>query len=586
MDTTPSKETLIEALKSFADEIDSVPTVRGMRNEGPYSPHYYKEEFGSWHDALRAADIQPIHGVYPDVTREQLLEELKKVDEVTDRPPRRREVEEHGDYPYVLYDEEFESFVRALEEAGIDPDEKQYRFSSVDTPEDKKGSANIEKLRNNGPTPVTELPQGRSTKDRQRGVWKFDINSGSTKPADAIYYLDGEHAPELVIRRFFQQNPHVLEYRDAHGIKIDIKNHRPSWKEIGQDIVDELVGQGVAPTATFENLVVVRVHEEETLRYCFDNSVSTLVDMDELPIAEKDYTGRCPVWGFSREHERIWKSLAEQDGLLFSTRPGVFTHYVPIAGTLENTDVMTKLWVEYEDGVRSGGIESPWPYLAFGEDVQEIVIQEKELAEEINSSLDEEPIQLFGEEAMEPFLNRYGGFESYLRNRVRPTDYRPSGIDVADDPSTQDVVELLLGVTEDDLLSFENDSQLDEIERETREAAFREGIYEIYPGCAICGELFESPDGDLNLEAARVLPKDQNGPDLLQNGLGLCSRHHWAFDHGWFKISVDYEIHTRNYPQLEGYNELKQYDGEYLHVPEEEELRPHAHYIRQRNRLQ
>lgn len=180
MDTTPSKENLIKGLKSFAEEIDSVPTVRGMNNEGPYSPHYYKETFGSWHDALRAADIQPTHGVDPDVDRETLLEELKEISELAGKSPRRRDIEEHGEYSYSLYDEEFESFVRALEEAGIDPDEKQYRFSSVDTPEEKKGSSNIEKLRNDGPTPSTKLPHGMSMKDRHYGMAKFEMSSGST----------------------------------------------------------------------------------------------------------------------------------------------------------------------------------------------------------------------------------------------------------------------------------------------------------------------------------------------------------------------------------------------------------------------
>ena len=583
MGTTPSKENLIDGLQSFAEEADSVPTVRGMREEGPYSPHYYKEEFGSWHEALRAAGIQPTHGVDPDVSREQLLEELKKVDQVTERPPRRKKVEEHGEYPYSLYDQEFESFVRALEEAGIEPDEKQYRFSSVETPEQKKGSANIEKLRNNGPTPSTELPQGKSTKDRELGMWKFDINSGSTQPADAIYYIRGEHAPELVLRRFFQENPHVLEYRDPHGIKIDIKNHQSSWAEVGREIVDELVESGLVPEAQFENLVIIRVYKDEVLQYCFESSVATIVDTDDMPISEENTNGRCPMWGFSREHKEIWQMLSEQDGLLFSTSPGVFTHYVPIIETIENSNVMTELWVEYEDGVRSDGIESPWPYLVLGDTVREIAIPEQEFTEDTEVSLSEKSIHLLGEQAMEPLLNSYGGFESYLRDRDRVSEAKTDEITLEENPSTQDVVDFLLRVKKEDLDTYEAGSELEEIER--KKPAFREGIYEIYSGCAICGNLFESPEGSFDLEAAHILPKAQGGPDLLQNGLGLCSRHHWAFDHGWFEISTDYEIRVREYPELQGYDELKQYDGEYLYVPEEDELQPHPHYIHQRNQI-
>jgi hypothetical protein len=526
MDTKPSKERLVEGLQSFAAEIDSVPTVRGMRENGPYSPHYYKETFGSWHEALRAAGIQPTHGVEADVERDSLLEDLKRVEKIADRPPRRREVEEHGKYDYGLYDEEFESFVRALEAAGIEPEEKQYRFSSVETPEDKKGSANIEQLRNDGPTIGSKLPQGMSPKDRELGMWKFDMGSGSMQPADPVYYLHEEHAPELVLRRFFQHNPHVLENREPHGMKMAIGKHQPSWKDLGQDLVDELVEDGVGTTAAFEDLVIIRVWEDDTLQYCFDASIAELIGPAKLPIIDEIGGEARPVWGFSREYETLWQSLSERDGLLFSTEPGVFTHYVPVAETVENSDVMTELWVEYEDGVRSGGIESPWPYIVLGEEVREVTLSEREFTDEFDLRLTDEPIQSLNEAAVKSVLNSYGSFDSYLRERERSDDTSPSGIGIDEDPSVQDVVDVLLQVTETDLPVLEEQGAFAEIKRATRDEAFREGIYEIYPGCAICGELFESPEGNLDLEAAHILPKAENGPDILQNGLGLCSRHH------------------------------------------------------------
>ncbi|QLG60641.1 homing endonuclease associated repeat-containing protein [Halorarum salinum] len=409
MDKTLTSNRLIADLRSFAEKVDGVPTVRGMRENGPHSPYYYKQEFGSWHDALRAADIQPTHGVEWDVSRERLLRALGSVDDIVDRPPRRADVEEHGEYPYILYDEEFESFVVALEEAGIDPDEKQYRFSSIETPEEKRGSANIEKLRNNGPTASTEMPQSVSTKDRQRGVWKFHVDSGSTNPSEPIYYLNGEHSPGLVIHRFFQQNPHVLEHRDPHGIKIAIRKHKPSWKGIGKEIVDRLLEQGVGSQRI----------------------------LDDLELEE--------------------------------------------------------------------------------------------------------------------------------------------------DHSVQDLAEILRQVTEADLRVYSDDSELEKVKREKREAAFREVIYDLYDGCAICGGLIESPDGSHNLEAAHILPKAHGGPDLPQNGLALCSRHHWAFDHGWFELNEEYEISLQGHAELVGYDELKQYDGECLRVPSEKALQPYADYINQRN---
>jgi hypothetical protein len=309
MDTTPSDEEIIAGLQSLAEQVEGVPTVHDMRKKGPYSPYFYKDRFGSWHDSLRAAGLQPTHGVDIEIEREALLEDLQRVDSITERPPRRTDIEQYGEYPYDAYNEEFESFIHALEDAGIEPDEKQYRFSSVETPDDKKGSANIERLRNNGPTQTSELPQGVSPKDRERGVWKFDLDSGSTQPATPIRYLNGEHSPELVIRRFFEKNPHVLEYQDPHAIKQDIGNHQSSWKAIGQDIVDELVKEGVVTPPAFENLIIIRTTMNESLRYCFEASIAAPVDLEDLPLEDTEQTDQPNLWGFPEEHESIWQAL-------------------------------------------------------------------------------------------------------------------------------------------------------------------------------------------------------------------------------------------------------------------------------------
>lgn len=428
MESSPAEEDLIAGLQSLSEQIGDVPTVREMRESGPYSPYFYKDRFGTWHDALRAADIQPTHGVDVEYDRETLLQELQRVDTITDRPPRRRDLDEHGEYPHDAYDEAFDSFIHALEEAGIEPDEKQYRFSSVETPDDKRGSANVEILRNNGPTPISELPQGLSPEDRGNGIWKFDLNSGSTQPATAMCYLRDEHAPELVIRRFFEENPHVLEYQEPQAIKMDIGNYHTSWKDIGQDIVDELIQKDAVSPPQLENLVVVRVTDDDTLHYCFSASVSTAVDIADLPFSDSTYTGQHPVWGFSQDTRDIWDSLSEHDGLLFSTDSGTLTHYMPITDTVKNSDAMTDLWVEYDDGVRTGGIDRPLPLLVIGSQVQQISLPESEFANEIDCEFDEEPVQWIDEHALEPLVKRYGSFESYLRNRDRSSDRGTAGV--------------------------------------------------------------------------------------------------------------------------------------------------------------
>lgn len=585
MDARPSREELIAGLQAFTDEIDGVPTIREMREDGPHSPYSYKDEFGSWHEALRAAGIQPTHGVHPDADREELLAELRRLDEKCDGAPRRRTLKERGEYEYQLYAEEFDSFIHALEEAGIEPSEKQYRFSSVETPEGKQGSANIQKLRSNGPTPGDELPQGRSTKDRELGIWKFEITSGSTRPADPIYYLNGEHAPELVLRRFFSHNPHVLQYRSSHGIKMGIKNHQPSWADVGQDLIDELVDQGFADTS-FENLVIVDVSSDETPQYVFRASVSNQVDTDTIGFAPEYHSGMRPIWGFPREQTDVWTELTEDDGLIFKTESGRFTHYVPVEAITSNQNVMKELWVEYDDNeIRVDGIEKPWPKLVIGKQVETFSLPEAELSEALDVDFTDDAVQWLSEPDLEQFKNSYGSFTTFLRNRDQPDQPQLAGLET-EDLAVQEIVEILLDLDEDALPASSSDDALEQIERQKRKEAFREGIYEIYSGCAICGELTESPSGSLDLEAAHVVPKAEGGPDVLQNGLGLCSKHHWAFDNGWFEISPEYEISVSDSPELEGYEDLAQYHGKNLYLPYDDQYAPHPKYLAQRLQIQ
>ncbi|ELZ88826.1 restriction endonuclease-like protein [Haloferax elongans ATCC BAA-1513] len=557
-----------------------------MRDDGPYSPYYYKKEFGTWHEALQAANIQPTHGVTADVNRTELIDALKEVDKQIDQSPRRSDVEEYGEYPYELYTKEFGSFVIALEEAGITPAEIQYRFSNVEVPPEMRGSENIEKLRNEGPTLSTELPQDVSMKDRQRGVWDFKISSGMTKPAHAIHYLRDEHAPELVIRRFFSENPHILKQRDPHGIKLEIGEHQPSWKSIGQDITDELVEHGGVEGPSLENLVLVDIYDDEDLQYCFSKSVSQQVNTSTLVDEEESIPNAARVWGFRRENQEIYEALSKNDGLLFSTDSNSYTHYVPVEATVESSNLMADLWVEYEDGTRTGGIDSPRPNLVVGTDIQRIDIPRKMIEKEFTAVPDQGPTRLLTGDTIEPFVNKYGTVDAFLRDRKRSEDPFPAHVDGLCDTSTvEDILAVLRKLSHEEIPQEEIESELESIEREKREAAFREGVYELYEGCAVCGSRIEGPDGSHNLEAAHILPKNQGGPDVLQNGVALCRRHHWAFDSGWFDITTEYSIIVRDRPDLAGYDKIKSYDGSSLRLPESSSLRPHPTYLGQRNTL-
>ena len=69
--------------------------------------------------------------------------------------------------------------------------------------------------------------------------------------------------------------------------------------------------------------------------------------------------------------------------------------------------------------------------------------------------------------------------------------------------------------------------------RANRDPRFRELVLTAYERrCAVCGFDLRLNNDLLGLEAAHVRWHSHGGPDLVNNGLALCSFHHGAFDRG------------------------------------------------------
>lgn len=583
----PTREDLIEALQKFNETVEGTPTIRKLRESGPYSPYYYKDRFGTWHDALEAAGIDPTHGVDPDVNRVELVEDLRRIDAETEGPPKRTDVEERGEFPFDLYQEEFDSFIYALREAGIQPTEKQYRFSNVDTPEEIAGTKNVNALRREGPMPASELPQGTSVSDKQHGLVKFTIRSGSGHGGqrasvggmvDPVYYLEDKHAPELVLRRFFNANPSVLAHKPPHGLKLAIHDHSPSWKEIGQELVDEFFNEQSAAEGEFERLVVVRCipEQHETQYYCVEQTVATQVDLESLDIDREVLAGTRPVWGFPEDYADVWNDLTPGDALVFSTEHGQFTHYVPVAALAKDYNVTKSLWAEYDDGIRVRGPDQPWPYIVIGDRTEDIALPESQLADALDTDLPDGPVTHLDADAVSALRDTYGSFEAYLRD-LELRDHDDTSIIEPKTPVEQRI-EKLKAPHEGPPLTVDR-TEFEEQIRQVRDEAFRQAVREVYPGCALCGERREAPNGTVDLDAAHIYPKAEGGPDLLQNGLALCKRHHWAFDAGWFTVDSEYRLRVCEAPALNGYEEFAKYDGKKFRLPDKEQHQPHPKYL-------
>jgi putative restriction endonuclease len=103
--------------------------------------------------------------------------------------------------------------------------------------------------------------------------------------------------------------------------------------------------------------------------------------------------------------------------------------------------------------------------------------------------------------------------------------------------------------------------------------------------CAVCGASRFSPEGNPEVEAAHIYPKREGGSDDVRNGVALCKLHHWAFDTGWLSLSDQHEVLVKAATEQNGYKEFEQLEGEQIHLPEQEEMKPHPIFIEKHRQL-
>lgn len=91
------------------------------------------------------------------------------------------------------------------------------------------------------------------------------------------------------------------------------------------------------------------------------------------------------------------------------------------------------------------------------------------------------------------------------------------------------------------------DFQLDLSSRVKRDPEFRHNVLREYRyECAVCGYSLRVHHTLIGLEAAHVKWHALGGPDIVNNGLALCSLHHKLFDSGAFTINSNYKLVLSN----------------------------------------
>lgn len=115
-----SDDDLLADLQTLANELGHSPTSKDMREQGSHSVNTYLRHFGSWTDALAAADLDsPNQNKISDA---DLIADLHRLrDELGERPTS-TDVADDGEYGLATYQRRFGLWSEAVAAAFDEPD--------------------------------------------------------------------------------------------------------------------------------------------------------------------------------------------------------------------------------------------------------------------------------------------------------------------------------------------------------------------------------------------------------------------------------------------------------------------------------
>jgi putative restriction endonuclease len=117
------------------------------------------------------------------------------------------------------------------------------------------------------------------------------------------------------------------------------------------------------------------------------------------------------------------------------------------------------------------------------------------------------------------------------------------------------------------------------INKKFRDSKFRQHILNVYDRtCAFTGLRLINGGGRPEVEAAHIIPVEENGTDSVRNGISLSGTVHWMFDRGLLSLDDDFAIlqsRQLNYDVTHILNrDLR------ARVPEDPRLQPHPIYLK------
>jgi hypothetical protein len=127
---SPDRDFLLDELHRVADELGETPTMREMAEKGKFTSSPYETEFGTWNNALETAGFEP--NLRRNISDDNLLEEMRRLADELGRTPTGEEMEEQGRYSTNVYETRFGSWSETVKEAGLEPKKGRKKISEED----------------------------------------------------------------------------------------------------------------------------------------------------------------------------------------------------------------------------------------------------------------------------------------------------------------------------------------------------------------------------------------------------------------------------------------------------------------------
>jgi len=114
-----SRQELLNELKRLANDLDHTPTFEDMNRHGKYSALTYRNHFDSWNNAIKTAGMEP--NTPRQYTDDDLLEHLQEFATELNHTPTSKEMNKHGPHTSKTYKDRFDTWNNALKQAGLEP---------------------------------------------------------------------------------------------------------------------------------------------------------------------------------------------------------------------------------------------------------------------------------------------------------------------------------------------------------------------------------------------------------------------------------------------------------------------------------